>query len=129
MVSIDLLRWIAAGPPCDPSHPSGIERVAGFKLPPSASNLSSNCFGLANWWAEARFDMNPSDLEVFVNSTNVKLPLSATLKPGTLSCCDQLTGVTSYLYGWYGSGEWFEEVFIDTSNPARWRVYFTLLAG
>jgi hypothetical protein len=110
---------------------AGIESVARIKLPPSTAKLSSACGGMQGWWAEAYFDMEPSDLAVFVNSTNVKLPLSTTGKPEKLEChpCNDLPNLKSYLYGTYNSSDWFEEIFIDTSNPARYRVYFTLLAG
>ncbi|MEO8608460.1 MAG: hypothetical protein ABI690_11280 [Chloroflexota bacterium] len=99
-------------------------------MPPSTAHLQSNCDGLNNWWAEAQFDMDPSDVNAFVSSTDVKLPLSVTIQPSTLGCCDQMTDkVKSYLYGATGGDEWFEEIFIDTSNPVQYRVYFTLLAG
>jgi hypothetical protein len=116
---------------CESSEPLAVEGIARIKLPPSATNLQSGCGGLQGMWAEAYFDMKPSDLAVFVNSTNVKLPLSTTGKPETLECypCNDLPNLKSYLYGTYSAEEWFEEIFIDTSNPARYRVYFTLLAG
>jgi hypothetical protein len=116
---------------CEPTNPSGIESVTQIKLPPSATNLESTCAGLQGVGAAAAFDMKPSELALFVNSTHVKLPLSATGKPETLKCllCSALPDVKSYLYGTYSRDEWFEEIFIDTSNPAQYRVYFTLLAG
>jgi hypothetical protein len=106
-----------------------IERVTGIELPATASDVSAKCGGFANWFAEVQFDMKPSDLNVFVNSTNIKSPLSKTMRPLALGCCSRLTGFTSHLYGVHmkNGGEWFEEIFIDTSNPAQWRVYFTLL--
>jgi hypothetical protein len=118
-------------PVCDPATPSGIESVTHMKLPPSATNLTSFCGGWQGIGAEAQFDMEPSDLATFVNSTNVKLPLSPSNKPEKLKCfsCGKFTEVDSYLYGTYSAPEWFEEIFIDTSNPAHYRVYFTLLAG
>jgi hypothetical protein len=115
---------------CESTYPPLVEAVADIKLPPSATHLKSSCRAEKDW-AEAYFDMKPSDLDVFVNSTNIKLPLSITGKPDKLECivCNRLTDLKSYLYGTYRSGERFEEIFIDTSNPAQWRVYFTLLAG
>jgi hypothetical protein len=112
-------------------EPSNVEGIAHIKLPSSATHVESGCGGLQGIWADAHFDMNPSDLKTFVNSTNVKLPLSITGKPKTLEChpCNDLTNLKSYLYGTYSAPEWFEEIFIDTSNPAQYRVYFTLLAG
>lgn len=118
-------------PMCKPATPSGVEGIAHIKLPPSMTNLASGCGGMQGIWAEAYFDMKPSDLAVFVNSTNVKLPLSTRGRPEKLECypCNDLPNLKSYLYGTYSASEWFEEIFIDTSNPAQYRVYFTLLAG
>jgi len=113
---------------CESSEPLAVEGIAHIKLPPSATNLQSGCGGLQGMWAEAHFDMNPSGLATFVTSTNVSLPLSSTGKPDRLECCGNLN-VKSYLYGTYNAPEWFEEIFIDTSNPESYRVYFTLLAG
>src|SRR5437868_15020524 len=102
-------------------------------MPTSATHIKSLCGGMQGIWSEAYFDMKPSDLAVFVNSTNVKLPLSTTGKPEKLECypCNDLTNLKSYLYGTYyiDESQLLEEVFIDTSNPARYRVYFTLLVG
>jgi hypothetical protein len=108
-----------------------VEGIAHIKLPPSATHIKSGCGGMQGIWAEAYFDMKPSDSVMFVNSTNVKLPLSTTGKPEKLECypCNDLPNLKSYLYGTYSAEEWFEEIFIDTSNPAQYRVYFTLLAG
>lgn len=118
-------------PMCESTNPSGVEGIAHIKLPPSATNLQSGCGGMQGIWAEANFDMQPSDLTLFVDTTNVKLPLSTIDKPDKLECypCNDLTNLKSYLYGTYSAAEWFEEIFIDTSNPAQYRVYFTLLAG
>jgi hypothetical protein len=118
-------------PICEPTNSSGIESVAQIQLPPSMSNLRSMCGGMQGIWATAYFDMKPSDLNVFVNSTKVKLPLSTTGRLGQMKCglCNDMTNLRSYLYGTYSAEEWFEEIFIDTSNPAQYRVYFTLLAG
>ncbi len=119
---------------CESDYPELIEEAAQIKLPPSATRLQSSCRSSYDS-AAAYFDMNPSDLAVFVKSTNVKMPLASTGKPAKLECstCNKLTGVTSYLYGTYethyDTDLWFEEIFIDTSNPAQYRVYFTVLAG
>src|SRR5262249_51246944 len=111
---------------CNASQPSLVEGMAQFKLPPSASHLQSNCGGMQGTWAEARFEMRPSDLPVFVNSTRIKLPLSSTGKPEKLNCelyCSDLTNMKTYLYGTYSANEWREEIFIDTTNQDRYVVY------
>jgi hypothetical protein len=118
-----------SNPAC--ASPSGIENLTYIELPPSMANLQSGCGGMQGIMAWAFFDMKPSDLDVFINSTKVKLPLSTTDKPEKLKCisCGESSELKSYLYGIYSGNEWFEEIFIDTSNSAQWRVYFTLLAG
>ena len=117
---------------CDPSSPAAVEGMGQFKLPPSASHLQSNCGGMQGFWAEASFEMNPADLRTFVKTTRVKLPLSSTGKPVKLNCehyCNALTDVKSYLYGTYSGSEWDEEIFIDTTNPNSYAVYYTALGG
>jgi hypothetical protein len=59
-------------PICDSQNPSGIQEVARIELPPSYSNLESSCGGLQGWSAKARFDMAPSDLDLFLASTNIE---------------------------------------------------------
>jgi hypothetical protein len=119
----------------DSSNAFVSESIGHFELPPSANNISTACGGMRNGmqgvWTWTYFDMQPADLNVFVNTTMVKLPLSKTGRPDKLECypCNDISNLKSYLYGRYSIEEWFEEIFIDTSNPAQWRVYFTLLAG
>ena len=114
------------------TNPYKIENIAHISLPSSSKVLGADC-GEQEQWAEIRFDLNPADLTSFVGSTNIKLPLSSRDKPEKLKCravvCGHVNNVTSYLYGTYSADEWFEEIFIDTSNPTQYRVYFTLLAG
>lgn len=113
--------------------PFGLESVAQISLPENYDNLESICGGMQGWFAEAKFGINPDELEIFLESTLIT--------PDSLSSIEmpdytnsgyfrQLEEpVTSYLYGSQWDGDWFEEVIVDTSNPERWTVYFTLLAG
>jgi hypothetical protein len=114
------------------SNPYIVENIAHISLPSTAQILGADC-GEQERWAEIRFDLNSADLTNFVGSTNIELPLSTSNKPEKLKCravvCGHINNITSYLYGTYSAEEWFEEIFIDTSNPSLYRVYFTLLAG
>jgi len=118
-------------PPCN--TPDELESFAQISLPESYENLESICGGMQGWYAEAKFDINPDDLEAFLESTLITPDsLSSTEMPdythsGYFRPIEE--PVTSYLYGSQWDGDWFEEVIVDTSNPERWTVYFTLLAG
>lgn len=122
----------STGSGCDLSEPRTVESLGQFKLPPSAKLLRTNCGGMQGMWAEAHFEMLPSDLAVFLSSTSIKPPLLNTGKPDKLwcGCSEEVKAVTSYLYGSYEVGsDWLEEVFIDTSDPTLYKVYFTVLGG
>ena len=109
---------------------SSVERMAGVTFPTSATHMEFGFWSGDSHAAIAYFDVKPSDLAVFVNSTHVKLPLSSTAKPDKLECypCNNLSDLKSYLYGTYRAGARVEEIFIDTSNSELYRVYFTLIA-
>lgn len=117
-------------PMCDPQNPSGIQEVARIELPPSYSNLKSTCGGVQGWWAQANFDMAPSDLDLFLASTNIEsLQPTTELSESLEGNYEEIGYVTSYLYGSDNRDEWYEEVVINTGNPKRWTVYFLLLGG
>jgi hypothetical protein len=122
---------ILNSPLCDPQNPAGIQDVARIELPPSYSNLQSSCGGMMGWGAEASFDIDPDELDIFLASTSIERPLSSTEVTTHFSYISQqeIENLDSYLYGVYDSYEWFEEVIVDTSNQNRWIVYFKLLAG
>jgi len=112
---------------CDISTPSGIENVAHFKFPPSAKLLTSGCGGFQSLSASTSFEMKPSDLNVFLTTTNVKMPLSSNRKPSKLYCqCDENGEINNFLYGEYNKSGWYEEVFIDTHDKNLYTVYFTI---
>lgn len=115
---------------CPASEPDKVESMALFKLPPSGNLIFSLCGGMQGTLVEAHFEMKPDDLKTFLATTSVA-NLSTSDKPEELYCtCDQdVVTVGNYLYGIYESPEWLEEVFIDTTNPNRYIVYFTVLAG
>jgi hypothetical protein len=119
------------GNACSPRNPASIERSALFELPPSAENLESTCTGLQGWVAYARFDMHPSDLAAFVNSTYVELPLSSNINfadsPLPAGVTEQdVQAMSSYRYGRVNSTQYF---LIDTSDPSKYTVYITRWGG
>ena len=118
-------------PLCDPSDPGGIQSVARIELPPSYTNLWSTCGGLQGWWAIATFEMNPGELNMFLETTSIEsTTLSPTMPVQRLSEYRQEIGdLETYLYGTHDSFDWFEEIIINTSDPNRWAVYFRVLAG
>jgi hypothetical protein len=119
---------------CPPEEPAKIEHFGSFTLPPSATDLDSYCSGMQNWWAVARFEMSPDDLEEFIASTHLEEPLSSSAPPeawgeDTLFPRD----AESYLYGkyeyWSGRDYYAQEVFIDTGNPDEFVVYVDTTQG
>ena len=88
-------------PVCDPSNPDGIQAVARIDLPPSYSNLWSTCGGMQGWWAEARFEIVPDDLGVFLSSTDIAELEPLTEKPDRIysSQIPDMTHLASFLYG------------------------------
>ncbi len=121
-------------PICREYNPAGIQSAAQFKLPPSAKLLFSTCYGTQygnQWeWAKAVFTMKPDELNMFLATTNVRPPLSATSRPEILICyCDAEGRITDYLYGGSKKPKWEEEVFIDTHDKNLYTVYLTVISG
>lgn len=129
--AIEGLGPIFDSPLCDPSNPDGIQDVARIELPPSYSNLSSTCGGLQGWFAYASFDIDPDELHTFVSTTNITTLEQLTTQPEQIYYLhfEELQPLSAFRYGLSDEDEWLEEVIVDTSNPSRWTVYFTLLAG
>lgn len=119
---------------CEPSEPSEFERLAEITLPSSYDNFHSVCFGMQGWVLKSKFDIKPDELDVLLNTTNIIMPLSQTEFPAGvdtrhLEMDDK--SLNSHLYGVYqdfnSNNGWFEEIIVDTTNPNRWTVYFTVL--
>lgn len=118
---------------CPSSEPDKIQGVAQIQLPPSTHNLKSSCFGLQGWAAEAYFEIEATELDIFLTSTSVK-ELSSEGKPSDIGFADdELTQkarrVKVYLYGEYESPEWHETILIDMSDSEEYKVFFLVLAG
>jgi len=111
---------------CDSSNPPEIEDVARFSLPPSYQNLESSCFGLQGWGAFARFEMAPADLDVFVASTLVDMPLSTSEIPARSFFPKD---ISSYLYGKHEANGLSQYILIDTSDRASYVVYLEVVGG
>ncbi|MFN8372416.1 MAG: hypothetical protein U0694_06020 [Anaerolineae bacterium] len=118
-----------------PDHILRTEGLANFEFPPSAANIWTSCGGLQGWWAEARFEMSPVDLDAFIQSTRIRRLQLTTSAPADLQGSnpllrDVLNVPEPYLYGYYSSGsDYLQEVFIDTSDPNLYRVHILLSAG
>ena len=118
---------------CESESPNIFEGRAQVSLPPSYDNFQSTCGGMQGWWAEAIFDINSDELELFLSSTHIDISSLWNGLP------DQVHSVyfrnnpsmpAPYLWATYNEErDWFEEVIVDTSNPNRWTVYFTVLGG
>jgi hypothetical protein len=115
------------GNSCPPETPSLVEEMAGFKLPPSASNLSSQCWGMQGALAYASFEIARSDLDYLLQHVLVETPLSTTTESYSMThvqCC-----LAQFLYGEHREGEVFQQLLIDTSNPEIYTVYVETLLG
>ncbi|GAB5493918.1 MAG: hypothetical protein Phog2KO_41330 [Phototrophicaceae bacterium] len=116
---------------CDPSEPTEFERLAEITLPSSYDNFHSVCFGLQGWVLKSRFDIKSDELEIFLNTTDIIMPLSQTELPSSVDTRHleiDYSSLNSYLYGIYQDNTgWFEEIIVDTTHPNRWTVYFTVL--
>ncbi len=121
------------GNSCPPDTPESIEDIAQFTLPPSAENLWSLCVSMQGWSAEARFDMSPDDLDVFISSVWLETTLNNSGVPRYISFFEEglmFEDMTSYLYSLETSGtDLLQEILIDTSNPRLYTVYMEVLGG
>lgn len=118
---------------CDESKPEQIEDLAQFKLPPSYRNLKSFCVGMQGYGADASFEMNPSELNAFITTTKVSLPLFNETSPDIKISNDGLnkkaSQMDSYLYGKYETFEFTQEILIDTSDSKRYVVHIIASGG
>jgi hypothetical protein len=89
--------------------------------------ISLSCFGIQGWAANARFDIVPTDLEAFLNSTLIQEPLSNTEPFSGFKVFD--AAPTRYLYGKYQAGDLLQQVLVDIGNPERYTVYIEVLGG
>lgn len=120
----------------DDTHPAtcaienpdnAIEQIAEFKLPASGHLLESSCMGLQGWFANAKFEMDPEDLDTFVSSTKVVMPLANT--GNSSRCPNPVDASTPHLFGDYEASEFYQAISIDISNPALYIVYVCVLGG
>ncbi|MEO1289735.1 MAG: hypothetical protein AAFV93_18385 [Chloroflexota bacterium] len=122
----------AFGNVCEPSTPSLYEGFADVELPVSYDELVSECGGMQGQWHEARFTIDPDDLDDFLETTDIEQPLLSELPYRIYSTYwNALEDIpVSFLYGSKNvSSDWFEEIIVDTSDDERWIVYFTVLKG
>lgn len=115
---------------CSSDNPDNwIQDIAHFQLPPSARNLESSCFGLQGWIAYASFDMKPEDLDAFLATTYVLHLEPDTGEPENPAALALIEQNVPYLFGSDRRYEYYQEIFIDTSDPEWYRVYVYVLGG
>jgi hypothetical protein len=132
---ISLLGFAEAFSGCSPSNVKELENAGQFQLPPSARNLSSGCFGMQGWDGHAEFEMSSSDLSSFVASTKIKLPLVPNEIPKDSSLMTPASHAKSYLHGRYDSyvpksdTTYYQEILVDTTDPAKYLVFVKFGGG
>jgi hypothetical protein len=120
---------------CPPSEPQRLNDFIGDTVfPPSTHNLWTDCKSFVGFIAQVRFEIDPRELNLFVQTTKVVLPLAVTGKPESLGFLDNalndtINQIDSYLYGHYANHDWVEELLIDTTNPENYVVYYMVRAG
>jgi hypothetical protein len=88
---------------CGVEDSSVFESIAQVTLPDDYSNFSSSCGGMQGWWAEARFDINPDDLDEFLETTHIELPLTTNPLPSRIYVANasSIKATGNLLYGLY----------------------------
>lgn len=116
---------------CSTEDSAPFEGYARVTLPEDYSNFWSSCGGMQGWWAEAQFDIDPNDLDEFLETTNIDMPLSSEPLPSRIYVANasSIKARDNLLYGLYDTVDWLEEIVVDTNDPDRWTVYFTVLGG
>lgn len=113
------------------SEPLAFAGYARVTLPEHISNYKGMCSGFRAYAAEAQFDINPDDFDEFLATTSIEKSALSDQFPQKFHSVWQaeIWNIENLLYGIYDSMEWLEELAVDTNNPERWTVYFTVLAG
>jgi hypothetical protein len=118
---------------CFTDEPDKIQAIGRFSLPPSAKLLETECSGLQGYYAAAKFEMNPGDLNTFIRSTSIKTNFQTKTDMSKLNWAVQKVIKnnipTSYLHSKVDFPEFLQEVLIDTSDPNRYTVYIGVLVG
>lgn len=118
---------------CDSENSSGFEGLTRVTLPPSYDNFQSTCGGMQGWGADAVFDINPDELELFLSSTHIDISVLSNSLPKQIRSIyfrRRPPMPAPYLWATYSEeSDWFEEIIVDTTNANRWTVYFTVLGG
>ncbi|HLA43291.1 MAG TPA: hypothetical protein VJZ27_07645, partial [Aggregatilineales bacterium] len=107
------------------------EQRAQIKLPASASDLEPLCGGIGAQAVQGTFNMNPGDLNRFMENAGLELPYSQTEYPedDTFRFFPEKATVQSWLYQVHDDPLLFKQILIDTSNPSEYRVYINGLTG
>ena len=99
----------------------------GYKatLPASAQYVEEKCSNDFNPSYVASFTIPSSDLSTFQASTPIKQ--WDTSAPDNAYLAPKARGASSVLYGTSSNGAIYEQVLIDTSDPARYKVTMQLV--
>jgi hypothetical protein len=121
------LRWASSATqyqssPCFNGDLATLADYARFQFPPSAINVGSECDLYRGAQVHVWFDMDPADLDSFLASTWIELPLyevAVTPEFGPASVTTTYWRGTS---GMHNPGS--HEVWIDMTNSQTYHVYF-----
>lgn len=118
------------GSSCDNTDTIRFESYAQVSLPPNYDNFQSFCGG-TQWGVDVVFDIPPDELDLFLSTTHIdtsQLLNGLHSQIHSMYFYDRPQMPAPYLYAIYSEDrDWFEELIVDTSNPNRWTVYFTVL--
>jgi hypothetical protein len=91
-------------------------------LPASAADIHWQCTVGLNASYDVNFLMAPEDLNAFQNSTRItEWRADAT---GAVRFVNEAQTMTSLMFGTYADAAVMDEILIDTSDPARYKVYY-----
>jgi hypothetical protein len=114
---------------CTSREIADIQEMGRFQIPKNAKNVEICLVHRFQDRVDARFEIRSSELETFIQNTNLDLPLATTRKPAQFWKWDkEVDSVENYLYGKY-VGNFTQEVLVNTSNPESYVVYVWVSGG
>lgn len=133
ILSSDSFSQVLRGHPCTPEE---LSVLVEFIYPSSAENIWSRCLSAVGFTFATYFEMRSDELHNFIDATQIE-DLSTEQRPVQDFCpvsefeCpfEAITSATDFLYGTQSGNDWFEEVFINTSQAGKYEVYYVKGAG
>lgn len=118
---------------CPPDEPHKFEGMGGLSLPPSYTNLFSDCSTWQDWGARGFFSMSPADLDDFVIRVNRWLGTDVNLVEFSSESKEILrefpplaaqVKANDIQSGFYGYSDKYDvkEILINTTNPELYTV-------